>query len=172
MPINIKFRPKFRRVEQGSFIPYSLLMLTIESGTSFIRRVLHRERGDEFDRMYLSAFPENHWFWCHPENDPSSSVRASTTLTAFRYTARTTFHVTTSTNLAYYLPSSKKQVACAFDHLNNKVVEKDVLTAITSMCRDLCVEVIGLKRNTGSGDEYVFFSKSACGVLDAEELQV
>jgi hypothetical protein len=64
-----------------------------------------------------------------------------------------------------------KPLLQAFARMNNPCIEQQVLSFVNVIIHTSGSDVIGLKRNTGSGDEYIFFSKTASNVLTAEELQ-
>lgn len=145
------------------------MSVEILKGMMFVRRVLQRDPDKPINPMYLEAFPTNHWFWCFPYDDTSSSIKA-TTLKTLCYTANKRFHIVTATELSHLLPLKNRQLACLFDKMNNKVMEKDVLSAIITLMENTNITVYGLKRNTGNGDEYVFFSCSVHGVFDSVEL--
>ena len=55
--------------------------------------------------------------------------------------------------------------------MNNPCIEQQVLSFVNAIIHTSGSDVIGLKRNTGSEDEYIFFSKTSSAVLTAEELQ-
>ena len=59
-----------------------------------------------------------------------------------------------------------------FDTTNNFPLEEQLLTNVVNLMMSAHSDVIGLVRNTGSGDEYVFFSKTAINVLNVEQLAV
>ena len=95
------------------------------------------------------------------------------TLQVYRYTAKIDFNLKKGmTALSDFIQPTQREHAKGFDSFNNKSLEQKLLTDVLISLRDAHSDVIGLTRNTGGGDEYVFFSKTAIGVLEVELFQV
>ena len=145
-------------------------MYPVSVGSVFIRHVLQRDAEKHIDVLHLEAFPVGHWFWCYPQSDSSSSIKALC-LKSFQYTAQTDFQVCSIEAFIESAPPTLKPQLQAFAHMNNPCIEQQVLSFVNAIIHTSGSDVIGLKRNTGSGDEYIFFSKTSSAVLTAEELQ-
>jgi hypothetical protein len=143
-------------------------MYHVSAGSVFVRHVLQRDAEKQIDALHLDAFPVGHWFWCYPQNDSSSSIKARH-LKSFKYIAQNDFHVCSIDAFSESVLPSLKPLLQAFDCMNNPCIEQQVLSSINTIIQTSGSEVIGLKRNTGSGDEYIFFSETASAVLNADE---
>ena len=67
---------------------------------------------------------------------------------------------------------SQVRFANMFDTTNiGKLEEKNLLSNILISLKGARSDIIGITRNTGAGDEYIFFSEKAVEVLESEKIQ-
>jgi hypothetical protein len=131
----------------------------VEKEQLFRRDVVQRHTDDPLHSKYLDPFPSEHWFWCYPASDSSSSLKGHKTLCTYQYKALKRLYVVDAASLFLFLAPQYSRDLQVFVSMGHKVHESRVSNALLpSVAKQ---GMIGIHRRIGSGEEFVFFSLTA-----------